>query len=570
MLDEIRSWRGLFGPNFRRVFRYLRPHRRILAVIGLLSLLYIPLSLVEPYLLYYLVDRILLAGQPERLLPFAIRILPFFVIATAVDFLLTYSLLKLARDLHYGVKSAQLDNLLAKSANFFRGTAAGRVLFSFFNDSNQIGALLSFGIINTALNVFFILARLAILWYVDAVLMAAYLCILPFQSTILYRVMKTAMRLEIRLKSTDEELTARVESLLRGALTVKAFGFGPPLASIWKRLFASRLDVDFLNMMWKQLGGLGIVNIQAVGVFLVLFLGVYQIEAGRLSLGAVLAFIAIAGRITPSLQTVMGFFVGLQETMVNIERYYRIYDLPDESAEFSGSRLVPAGAGGRELSADRLHEIRVRDVLVDHGNGGAVRIPCDFAMRAGESYLWYGPNGAGKTSLGLALAGLIPHARGSILCDGEPLGDFAPASIRRQILYVGGEPFWPERTLEENFLNSENGAVLDPERLRLALSASTADEVLASLPLGMRTTLSSDGHILSRGENQRLFLALVLYRQPRVLILDESLSNVSVPRRREILERLRAFAPESVIVHVSHRRDHAELFDHEVPFAALG
>ena len=345
-LREITAWKGIFGPNSRRVFAYLRPQRRKLWIIAALAVFYVPLSLVEPYLLLYLVDRVLLGGHPELLLPFFVRLLPLFLLATCVDFLLNYTLLLIARDLHHEVKSEQLDNLLAKGTSFFRNTASGKLLFSFFNDSNQIGALLSFGVINSVLNFFFVAARLVILWYLDPVLLLVYLSIVPFQVAVIFKVMKVAMRLEIDLKGKDEELTARIESLLRGALTVKAFDFGAPMAGIWKRRFASRLNLDLRNMMWKQLGSLTITNIQAIGVFAVLFIGAWKIDAGALTLGALLAFVAVSGRVTPSLQALIAFLVGIQESLVNIERYYRIYDLPDEEAEFRAPR-IRAGLNGQ-------------------------------------------------------------------------------------------------------------------------------------------------------------------------------------------------------------------------------
>ena len=87
------------------------------------------------------------------------------------------------------------------------------------------------------------------------------------------------------------------------------------------------VDVDFKNMMWKQLSALVVVNLQAVGVFAVFFVGVYQISDGLITLGTLLAFAAVAGRITPSVTTLIGFLVGVQDALVNIERGGSGWDL---------------------------------------------------------------------------------------------------------------------------------------------------------------------------------------------------------------------------------------------------
>jgi ATP-binding cassette, subfamily B, bacterial len=567
---EIRGWRGLFGPNTRRVLRYLRLVRLRLWAIAGLAVLIVPLSLVEPYLMIYLFDRVLLAQRPDLLLHLAVMVAPFLLLGAVTEFLLAYTLLDMSRVLHKRIKALQLDNLLGKSSSFFRNTATGRVLFSFFNDSNQIGSVLSVGLVNAVLHLFFIIVRLGILWYIDLTLLLAYLLVIPVQGFVLYRVMKVAMRLEIDLKRRDEELTSRIEEMLRGSLVVKAFGFGAPLASIWNRVFGARLDVDFKNAMYKQVGTLAFVNIQLFGAFLVLFLGVHQIAEGVLTVGTLLAFTTVAGRVTPSLQALVGFLVGGQEILVNIERFYRIYDLPGEGDEFvrPGEAAAPARSNGA-LRDEHLREVQLRHVGIEYGGGARIVVPCDFSMRVGDQVLWYGANGTGKTSMAMALAGLLPHSPGSIRCSGEALCEFSPESVRERVLYVGGEPFWPERTLRENFADRDGGE-LDPDWLLQCLWVSCAADVVDSLPKGMETVLSSDGHILSRGENQRLFLAMALYRRPKLMILDETLANVSPQLLRSILERIREPMRGGLLVHISQRTDHFELCNRRLAFGPLG
>jgi len=568
-LPDIIGWRGVFGPNTRRILGYLRPERKRIWAIAGLALLYVPVSLFEPYLLIYLFDRILMAQRPDLLLGLALRVAPFFALATATEFLLAYTMLGMSRDLHKEIKAIQLRNLLQKSSNFFRNTASGRLLFSFFNDSNQIGSLLSLGLVNALLHVFLMLTRIGILWYLDLELLFAYAFVIPVQLLVLYRVMKVAMRLEITLKRRDEDLTSRIEQLLRGSLVVKAFGFGMPLASIWNRVFGTRLDIDFKNAMYKQAGALVIASLQLLGAFVVLFIGVYKISEGDLTVGSLLAFSAVSARVTPSIQALVGFMVGLQEAMVNVERYYRVYDLPDESREFQASVVTGGERRTEELRDAQLREIALHDVRVDHGGGPALRIPCDISLTMGETCLWHGPNGAGKTSLAMALAGLIPHSPGSIRCGGAPLTDFSLESIREKILYVGGDPFWPDRTLRANFAN-DDAAELDSYRLSEALRVSTADAVLDSLPKGMETVLLSDGHILSRGENQRLFLAMALYRDPSVMILDEALANVSGDLVVKILRQLSSSRKDKLVIHIAQRPELYGLCDRQVAFGRPG
>lgn len=570
-LEDIQRWPGFWGPNSLRAFAYLRPERWSLLAIAAIALVYLPGALLEPYVLLYLVDEIILAEATELLPGFMLRVIPLLLIVTTSEFLMAYALLQLSRKLHRRIKSVQLDNLLEKSANFFRNTASGKVLFAFLNDSSQLGAALSVVMINAILNAVLLAVRVGILAYVSVPLTLLYLVgIVPLQSWALFRVTREAIRLEIQIKQTDEELTARLESMLRGMVTIKALGFGGPLASIWKRVFGRRLDLDLENMMWKQLGSLAVITLQGVAVFGVLFIGVYQIAELGLTLGALLAFVSVTGRIAPSLQAMVGVVVGTQETLVNIERYFRVLDLAGEKEEFCAAGAEP----GIGLTADDVGDIEVTEISVIHGPGRVVSIPCKFSLRSGESYLWYGPNGSGKTSVGLGLGGVIPHVPGSIGLRSGPLSRFSPASIREVIRYVGAQPFWPERTLEQNFCNSlalSESESIDVERFEWALDVCDARSVFETLPAGLQTVLSDEANMLSRGENQRLFLAMVLYTRPRVLILDEALSNVTAHSVRRIVSGLSEWQKGgATVVYVSHR---PELFGPPVvplPFGRLG
>jgi ABC-type bacteriocin/lantibiotic exporter with double-glycine peptidase domain len=256
----------------------------------------------------------------------------------------------------------------------------------------------------------------------------------------------------------------------------------------------------------------------------------------------------------------IGFGVTIQEALVGLERFYRVYDLPDETREFAHGE-----ASTRALTDADLDRVRFRDVEVDHG-AARIRIACDLHMERGKHYLWHGPNGAGKTSLGLAFAGLVPHRRGTILAGDAPLCDFALPSVREHVLYVGHEPYWPERTLGENFSNVDGDGVLEHARLQAALDLAEATDILDSLPLGMRTTLT--GKELSAGENQRLFLAMALYRRPRVLLLDEALANVGAPVVQRIVRRLVQLGPETQVIFVSHSAAYLDLFQGELRFPA--
>ncbi len=562
---DVRPWRGLVSPNMGRAFGYLRGHYGLLAMTALFVLLYLPLAFIEPFLLKFFIDRILVFHDTQLMVRLMVIMVVFFAVCGLVEFGSNYFVARLALRLQALIKSAQLRNMLAKSLNFFKGTATGRVIFCFFNDASQIGMLLSAGLMETILNVLLILMRGGLMLYIAAPLVPIYLAMLPVQGWIMYRLARRVMAYQIEMRGMDEELTARIESMLSGSLAVKALGLGGALQDTWKRVFDQRLGLDFRNTLWQRGGLLAIGQVQIVGSFLALFYGVYLMDSATLTLGDLLAFLAVSGRITPSFGAIITFLVGMQAALVGVERYYKVHDLPDEDAEFARARRGGGGGAVRDLTLPELGTIVVANPRVDHGTA-VVSIPCAFEMERSKHYLWHGPNGAGKTSLALALAGLLPHSRGAIRVRDVPLSDFSLASIRRHVLYVGGEPFWPERPLSENFTDNGHGGHLDEPRLEEVLQITEAQEVLDSLPLGLGTVFDNNGRSLSRGESQRLFLAVALYQRPEVVILDEVLSSVPLPMRRRILRRLRTFSPGTLLVYITPTAEEIADFDGEVRF----
>ena len=564
-IADVVPWRGLRSPNLRRIFAYVRPEWRLLALTGFFAVLYLPFAYFEPLIVKYLIDRVLLGHEPKLFLRIAGLTFGFFLVYGLIEFVSAYFVLRLARRLHAAIKREQLGRILAKGLNFHRSTASGGLLYCFFNDSAQIGTLLSLGMSNAVLGFVLVIVRSVILWRMAPWLLVIFYAVVPFEALVMVRVMQRTREFQIDLKRIDEDLSARIESLLRGVLTVKAFGFAGPLAGLWNERFNERLGIDFQNMMWQKAGALVIGNIHLVGSFAVLFLGASMVDAGTLTLGTLLAFLTVSGRLAPGVHGLISFVVGIQETLVGIERFYRLHDLPDEAREFVQRSGAAAQNGTRALALADFDVVALRNVTVDYATA-RIRVPCDFRLERGRRYIWHGPNGAGKTSLGLALAGLVPHGRGGIVCRDTPLADFPLASLREHVLYVGSEPFWPERTLAENFTNGASAGPPDPARLAEALRVSEADAIVQSLPLGMETVLTTKGHILSQGEGQRLFLALAVYRRPSILILDETLSHVSTRVIERTIDRLVALPGDTLVIYVTHSAELAPRFQGEVRF----
>jgi len=200
----------------------------------------------------------------------------------------------------------------------------------------------------------------------------------------------------------------------------------------------------------------------------------------------------------------------------------------------------------------RAPEIRLEHVSFGYGSPDAPPILDDvsFTVPAGKMTAIVGRSGAGKTTLAHLLHGLYPPQRGRILYDGVPLDTLTPARLRRSVAYVFQKTDIFDGTLADNIALGDETP--DPERLLYAARTACLDELLA-LPNGLATRIGESGIRLSGGEEQRLQLARAIYRNPRVLFLDEATSHLDASTERAITESLQREAAGRTVVVVAHR-----------------
>lgn len=179
-----------------------------------------------------------------------------------------------------------------------------------------------------------------------------------------------------------------------------------------------------------------------------------------------------------------------------------------------------------------------------------------FTLKPGQWIGVSGPSGSGKTSLVDMLARLNSPSRGALLVDGAPIAETSgwPSSLS----YVGpAEPIWRDR------LDRVIGGSLDLDAsvMDQVLRMTGMDAILPNLPEGKASIIATDQAMLSAGEQQRVALARALYRNPRLLILDEALSMLDPESARDIIQRMRKQRPELAVLLVAHRADLLDFCD---------
>ncbi|RIH86239.1 Lipid A export ATP-binding/permease protein MsbA [Calidithermus terrae] len=275
----------------------------------------------------------------------------------------------------------------------------------------------------------------------------------------------------------------------------------------------------------------------ATGAILVLllFLGVGQVEAGKLSLGGLTAYLALLALTLTPLQTLSRGWMLLAQAEGAAGRVMELLRLP--AAPATGT-LRPQQLEGR---------LELRQVRFAYA-GEPVLQALDLALEPGTLTALVGPSGSGKSTVLRLLLGLYRPQEGEVRLDGRALHDYAPAFLQAQVTWVPQEPLLFGGTVRENL------QALAPGASGAGMEAALRQvRLLEELPHGLDTPLGDEGTGLSVGQRQRLALAAALLRGARVLLLDEPTSALDPAGEARVMAALEAARPGRTVLVVAHR-----------------
>jgi ATP-binding cassette subfamily B protein len=293
-----------------------------------------------------------------------------------------------------------------------------------------------------------------------------------------------------------------------------------------------------LSPLFAMLGG--------AGTLIVLTAGGREVILGRMTIGALVAFNAYLVLLSwPTIA--LGWIIGIWQR--GIAAWARVRDLFE-----TPSRIADGPATRADLTVTEP-SIEVRDLTVEV-DGRRLLDRVSFSLPAGATLAIVGPTGAGKTTLVEALCRMQEVASGAVRVGGHDLTQLPLTRLRGAIGYAPQDAFLFSATIAENIgfgVAPAADGKIDLERVQRAAEAAGLGPDLAIFPEGYDTVVGERGLTLSGGQRQRVALARALCADPKILILDDSLSSVDAQTEREILTRLKPILAGRTSIVISHR-----------------
>ncbi|WP_432770752.1 MAG: peptidase domain-containing ABC transporter [Sphingopyxis sp.] len=529
-----------------QLWRRMTGMKRALAQVLVLSLVLQAFVLISPYYMQIAIDNALPALDDNLLAVLALGFGLFTLINAGAALLRSFVLLVAGTNLGYGLASNIARRLFRLPIEWFEKRHTGDIL-SRFQSIGPIQTMLTQGAVAALVDGAMAVLTLAfMIWY--SPLLAA-IAVVAFILYAIVRLISFSFEREAQeaaIITGGKEQTTLIETL-RGMTTLRLFGRETLRHSFWQTRLTDAVNADVRVeriAIWQSTANMLIFGIENI---LVIWLAIgFVIDGAGFSVGMVFAYIAYKTQFIQKAGALVDQSIAFKMLALHLERLSDIA-LSAEDKSFGESVDSETPLKGRIELRDVFYRYAPSDPLVLEG--------VNLVVEPGEHIAITGPSGGGKSTLVKLLLGLVEPDSGDLLVDGQTLARFGHKSFHRQIAAVLQEDSLFAGSLADNIALFDES--VDMEGVyRAAVAASIHDDI-QRMPMEYETLVGDMGSTLSGGQKQRVLLARALYRQPKILIMDEGTAHLDAAHERAVNAAIAAMGITRIII--AHRRETIEI-----------
>ncbi len=541
---------------------YLKKNRWRLIAGTFFVLISVTLGVFTPRYTGVAIDYLGSTGATGRgLMKYVLLIIGTQILSGVFLFLQRRTLINMSRYIEYDLRQDFYGHLQKLPLQFFQRRRTGDLMARATNDLGAVRQIVGPAIMYSEQTLFRVLIILPLMFQISVKLTLIMLMTMPFVTlTVKYFGHQIHVRFE-KIQEFFSDITARAQENLTGVRVVRAFA----------REDAEKNEFAQLNRQYVD-RNLNLVRLSAVfrplmqffiglGFAAILLIGGYETAQGRMTIGEFTAFnLYLEQLIWPLIA--MGYVTNLvQRGAASLKRMHEIMSIEPAIADAAGGREGEREswrAGEREIWREGegiRGKIEFRELTFRYSpEEPQVLRDINLVIEPGQTVAFIGRTGAGKSTLMNLIPRLLDAEPGMILIDDRPIREIPLKRLRENIGYVPQETFLFSETLAENIaFGIHNGhSDLDKDIERAAEVAGLAEDV-NEFPLKYMTILGERGITLSGGQKQRAAIARAIVREPKIMILDDSLSAVDTYTEEKILSQLRDVMRSRTTLIVAHR-----------------
>jgi ATP-binding cassette subfamily B protein len=579
-----------------RVLTYARGYWWHIAGMLVTILLTTGLSLLTPLIFRNMIDVVIPAKDTTRLIWLGLSLLAIPAVSGVINVLQRRLNSAVGEGVIYDLRSTLFARLQRMSLRFFTNTKVGELMSRLNNDVVGAQNAISNTIVNIVTNLIEAIALLAVMLTLEWRLTIVSVLILPLFIITAQRLGTVLRDIARQAMDMNAQMNAHMNETLNigGALLVKLFGRANEEEKRFRERAANVRDIGIRRAVVGSTFFVIFGLVSAVGTALVYGLGGYYVITDVFTVGTIVAFGSYLGQLYGTLQGLASAPVDFSTSMVSFERVFEIIDLPLDIIEKQNAPALTQVNG--ELAFDNISfnyhidpskllkdvkrygrhedvnavlslrtseaksngEKKMKSAESDSGESDATSQARDVALngisfiaRPGNLIALVGPSGAGKTTLTYLIPRLYDPTDGLIRIDGHDLKDVTLDSLSSAIGMVTQETYLFHDTIRTNLTYAKTDA--SQSEIESAARAANIHQFIMDLPDGYDTIVGERGYRLSGGEKQRIALARVILKNPRILVLDEATSSLDSESESLIQDALKRVMAGRTSIVIAHR-----------------
>ena len=498
-------------------------------------------GLVSPIFFQLVIDKVLVHQSMTTLDVLAFGLAVIMIFETAMSGLRNWLFAHTTNRIDSELSSRMFRHLLALPMNYFEARRVGDSVAR-VRELDRIREFLTSNSVTLVLDLFFTVVFFAVMLLYSPLLTLIVALSIPLYlgiSIVISPILRD--KLEEKFRRGAENQSFLVESVT-GIGTLKAMAVEPQMRDRWEKLFSAYTTIGFDVAKLANWGSHLIQLVSKLTTVAILYFGAKQVIVGELSVGSLVAFNMLSGRVSTPILRLSQLWQDFQQIRISVDRLGDVLNTPAEPDYDASRASLPPIKGA--ITFDKVR-FRYRPDAPEALRG------VDLDIAAGEMLGIVGPSGSGKSTLTKLVQRLYIPEQGRVLVDGVDLALIDPAWLRRQVGVVLQENILFNRTVRENI------ALADPTRpMEAVMAAATlagANEFILELNHGYDTVIDERGGNLSGGQRQRLAIARALINDPRILILDEATSALDAESEEIIQNNLIGIAQGRTVIIIAHR-----------------
>ncbi|WP_299734241.1 type I secretion system permease/ATPase [uncultured Endozoicomonas sp.] len=519
----------------------LLKHKKLLSEVLLASFFIQLFALITPLFFQVIIDKVLVNQALTTLdvLAFGLLVLSFFDIV--LNGLRNYVFSHTTNRVDVVLGSRLFNHLLRLPIAFFQTRRVGDTVAR-VRELDTIREFITGSALTLCIDLLFTVVFFVVMYFYSPTLTWIVLGSIPFYillSLIVTPILRA--RLNEKFKRGAENQSFLVESVT-GIETIKSSAVEPQMQRHWEDQLAAYVSASFramnLGNIASQFAGL----INKVVTVLTLWVGATLVINGEMSVGMLIAFNMIAGRVSAPILKLVQLWQDFQQAGISVQRLGDVLNTPTEPGHDPNRTTLPALKG----------QVRFEHVTFRYQpDRPAVLNGVSLTVNPGQVIGIVGRSGSGKSTLTKLVQRLYVPESGRLLVDGVDLALVEPAWLRRQVGVVLQENFLFNRSVRDNIALADPGASI--ERVMAAAKLSGAHDFILELPEGYDTNVGEQGSSLSGGQKQRIAIARALLTNPKILIFDEATSALDYESEHIIQQNMKKISQGRTVFIIAHR-----------------